>query len=236
MTDEVIFGLDVSRIEADRLALKFIRKDWMEVERALITGKWFDYRFLSPVAATYLFAHEFKKIYRATYKLNVDSERGEHVKPLPEDLFKAPKNVVSGIWRARQVADAMGMPYNVYLGRAYHWSLRYWNHRHLPRPQQLYTDMITDRTAVDWEEIQGARLYYSALPGFKNPLYQSLKAQDDQHEWLFSQMARRGNSVEIVTRMIEEDLIPIEKLQARLDPEVCAGALASAQQNASLAL
>lgn len=228
MTDEVVFGVDISRIDADRLASEFIRKDWIEIERALQTGKWFDYRFMNPTAATYLFAHEFTKAYRNAYKRNIDTIRGEFVTPLPADLFKAKaRSTISGIWRARQVADAMGMPYDVYLSRAYHWGTRFWQQGHLPRAQQIYSELIKDRVAIDWDEYQRSRFYYSSKPHYMTVNYdERVKAQNDHHEHLFEQIARRGNRAALIAQFIYEDLLPIEKINSRLGPELCQESLA----------
>jgi hypothetical protein len=229
MTEE-IFGIDISAMDAARIENRFIRKDWIDIERALMTGKWFDYRFMSPVAATYLFAHEFKKAYKLAYRKNIDTTRGEYVRPLPDDLFdikglttdklKSRKRMISGIWRARQVADAMGVPYDIYLASAFHWTLRYWNQNYLPRPQHLYTDLVTDRTAIDWVEHQKVRFHYSKNPGYTNAKYVDLKVQNDHHEYLFEQIANRGNRPELLAAFIDEDLIPLEKINSRLGSEI----------------
>lgn len=243
MAEEEIFGVDVSALDADRLMNEFIRKDWLEIEVPLAHGKWFDYRFMNPVAATYLFAHEYKKVYRDAYRRNIDTMRGDYVKPLPDDLFrpKRPtahsKAVITWIWRARQVADAMGMPYDIYLQRAYHWLTRYWRRGHLPQPSHLYTDLVTDRTAIDWDEYQRARLYYSKLPAFKNAEFDGrVKAQTDHREWLFSQASLRGNSPDILAHLIDEELLPAQTIYSRLGPEVCQRALANGSGSLSARL
>jgi hypothetical protein len=204
---------------------KFVRKDWADFERALSGGKWFDYRFMSPTAATYLFADEFKKAYRSAFAENIDTPSAQFITPLPENLFDAPRSTISGIWRARQVADAMGMPYDIYLSRAYHWTLRYWRRRHLPRPQQLYSNMVTDRTAVDWEEIQTTRMFYSKNVRFTNAKYVGLKVQNDHHEWLLEQLNNRGNRLDQIVELVNQDLLPAEKIRSRLGEGVYADVL-----------
>lgn len=227
MTDEIVFGLDISRIEADRLADEFIRPEWLDIERILLTGKWFEYRFLSPTAATYLFAHEFTKAYRYAFQRNIDTERGQYVKPLPDDLFKAKQVKINGIWRARQIADAMGMPYAVYLERAYHWGTRFWRQRYLPQPHQIFSDLITNHTAIDWDEYQRNRLYYSTLPQYRTQSYdERVVALNAHHEYLFAQIASRGNQPSLIARFIDEDLLPLAKIDSRLGHDVCQSALA----------
>jgi hypothetical protein len=247
MTDEVI-GLETTGDDAARLMLTFIRSDWIDVEPALFRGKWFDYRFLNPVQATYLYAHYFEKFYRLAFSANIDSATAVFISPLPKgDWFSLPvqadaesdkhfaakikrrKTLISGLWRGRQVADAMGVPYDLYLERAFHWTLRYWQQSHLPRPQHLYSDLVTDRTAIDWEERQGSKLYFSEKAPYKNRAYQCLHSQDAHHEWLFEQAARRGNDPAVLARLIfQEELMPAEKARARIGEEAFDRVLASA--------
>lgn len=46
-------------------------------ERAAAHSKWFDYRFMSALAATTAFYDEYKKQYKATWARNFDLEEAE---------------------------------------------------------------------------------------------------------------------------------------------------------------
>jgi hypothetical protein len=219
MEQAEIYGLATDAKTSLRLMWD-IRKEWQEVERPLYRGKWFDYRFLNPVQATYLYAHHFEKTYRREYRSNISGRAAEYIRIFKnKDVFLEPKAKVSALWRGRQVADAMGMPYDLYLDRAFHWMLRFWNQKHLPRASQLYTDLVTDRTAVDWEARQNDVLIYSKLPQYKNDLYIGTPTQDDHHEWLFGQALRRGNSPRVLAQMLNDNVLPAEKIKARLGDE-----------------
>lgn len=248
---ETIFGLDTGRDEAALIVKRWIKNEWADVEAALYRGKWFDYRFMNPVQATYLYAHEFVKAYKQAFATNIDTETARFVRPLDvERMFVQPepkqdetekefrKRVAShkmrttGIWRGRMVADAMGMPYPIYLDRALHWTLRYWQQRHLPRPQQLYSDLVVDRATIDWEERQQAEFFYSTLPQYKNAAYAEaselianndrfdgaiLHAQNEHHEWILAQCENRQNGHEVLAQMVFHDqVLPLEKVKARL--------------------
>jgi hypothetical protein len=259
---EALFGLETGRDEAARIMNRWIKNEWVQVETALYRGKWFDYRFMNPVQATYLYAHEFVKAYRQAYASNIDTGTAQFVKPLdvekmfvepvmldrqvdePDDKFAkritqhqkkiaAHKMRTVGIWRGRMVADAMGMPYPVYLEFAFHWSLRYWQQRHLPRPQQLYSDLVVERATISWEERQGAEFFYSDMPQYKNCLYREasamiadsdrlegtiLHAQNQHHEWILTQCENRVNGHELLAQMVFHDqVLPLEKVKAHLD-------------------
>jgi hypothetical protein len=249
---EAKFGLDTGRDEAARIMNRWIKNEWVTVETALYRGKWFDYRFMNPVQATYLYAHEFVKAYKQAYATNLDSNTARFVKPLDvERMFVEPepkqdetekefrKRAAShkmrtvGIWRGRMVADAMGMPYPIYLELAFHWTLRYWQQRHLPRPQQLYSDLVVERATIAWEERQQAEFYYSDLPQYKNGLYREasdmiasndrldgtiLHAQNQHHEWILTQCKDRVNGHALLAQMVfHDEVLPLEKVKAELD-------------------
>lgn len=252
---EALFGLDTSSDDAARIMFgrRWIKSDWIAVEAALYRGKWFDYRFLNPVQATYLYAHQFVKAYRQAFATNIDGAAAKHVRPLDvEKLFvepeqaqdETPKNFrkrvashrmrTAGIWRGRMVADAMGMPYDVYLELAFHWTLRYWQQRHLPRPSQLYSDLVVDRATIEWDARQQDQLFYSTLPQYRNEAFAEaselianndrfegtvLHSQNQHHEWILDQcLGERSNGLALLAQVVFRDrVLPIEKVRARLD-------------------
>lgn len=251
MSDEV-FGLDISADDAALLMIKFIRREWIDQEPMLYTGKWFDYRFLNPVQATYLYAHHFTIINQRYYSRGISSARAPHIRLFRDDMFKVKldgltekeksertrrhKMLVSGLWRGRMVADAMGMPYPVYLDRAFDTVLSWWNQRHLPRPTQLYSDLVIDRLSTAWQERKADRVEFSELPQYKNNAYSAivgainarpdmdkciLRSQNDHHEHLFELAGMRGNNPELLARLIWQDqVLPESKVKARVSPEI----------------
>ena len=112
-----------------------------KIEPELYMTKWFDYRVLHPVQATYLFADEYTQAARGYHKRNRDVRAAPFIKPYSgKDLFtlepepelrqitrgknagkfkrdKSPnvaKSVFKALWRARQSADRLGIPYRFY--------------------------------------------------------------------------------------------------------------------------
>jgi len=223
-----IIGLDLEAATYDRLMFTHVRKDWLKHEAILFTGKWFDYRFMNPVAGAYLYAHHFVAIYKRFYRSTIDGKRWEHVRPLKElDLFECPQEQISAIWKGRQVADAMGVPYDVYLELAMEGALKYWQRSHLPRPAQLYSDRICEYVAKEWEKRQSAFLFYSRHKAYRLQYYKELQAQNDHHEWLFQQIEKRGNAgFSLLNDAVENDLLPMSKIKARFGDDVAEKILA----------
>jgi hypothetical protein len=213
-----VFGIDISRDESDRHVFK-MRKDWREFEVALMHTKWFDYRSLTAAQATYLFAHHYRSAFRTMYHKHIDHVRAEYIRALKhEDLFACDAGVVSGIWRARQHADAMCIPYDVYLTDALDTAMNV--HRtHLPRPTQLYTDRIVANVQNRWVQRQRSRLYVAESALYRNQHYRGLPSQNDHHEWLFTQIDLRANRSHWIERFVSDDLLPLSKIKARYGEE-----------------
>lgn len=222
--NETIYGLDLTVELYDDHQFKFVKAKWSSHELGLFGSKWFDYRFLHPTQATYLFAHHFSRIYRAFFAATIDRDAAEHIKPMKhEDLFQCPRDFISGMWRARQHADAIGIPYDLYLRLAFEAVLKYWKRRHLPRPTQLYSDHVVNFVVEQWEKRQEAQLHFGRHVEFRAPNYVGTPAQNDHHEWLFAQIAKRANAPALIARLVYEDeVLPFDKLAGRYDAQIVA--------------
>lgn len=219
--NDTIIGMGRSPDECDRLMFSHVRREWIDYEGALFTSKWFDYRPLNPVDATYLYAHHFKVAYRAAYRCTIDHKAAPNVKPLKkDDLFDCPQIQIAGIWRGRQHADALCMPYNLYIDFAMKARLAYWNRNHLPRPCQLYSEQVVNRVIKQWEDHQRGFLLFGTHSAYKNEAYVGTTAQNDHHEWLFSQIDKRDNGFIPLVNLYTSGLLPIEKITARLGDSV----------------
>jgi hypothetical protein len=216
-----IFGTTLTPHEEIERMFRINRK-WLKHEALLYTGKWFDYRFISPVKATYLYAHELKKTYQVFYKRYMDAARAPYVSPFKgEDFFADAKPMrVSGIWRGRQIADALCMPYDIYLNFAFDSNLKYWNQAYLPRPNTLYSDLVTDRAQKGWKDLIADRLWYSKLPQYQNRNFQGTREQLAHHDWIFAQTEAKFNPPQRLAELIYRDqVLPAEIVAQRLGQE-----------------
>lgn len=153
----------------DLLAIEKINPSLMSIEPDLFHTKWWDYRIIHPVQSTYLFADAYKKAARDYWIVNWDMEAGAKRKPLSGwDCFEKPpiklkkngepyaaqikgvsKTDLQGLWKARQKADSLGMPYSLYCRYAITYAKKgLW--KNIPRPTQLYQTKIPE--AQLWRE------------------------------------------------------------------------------------
>lgn len=229
---EAYLGADDVRsspIEDDIVMHRFItdRRN-VEVEMDLFQSKWFDYRFMTPLQATRTYIQKYDDVYRQHYARNMDATAAKFVKTVSVDgifaglavpessTHKKAKTQFTACWFGRQLADAMGMPYEIFIDLAFNIRLRYWNRAYLPQPQHLYSEMIEERAGDRWKELQAGRLYTSDHPAFIGANYSNLPVQNDYHEWLLSQALTRANPGEILGRFINQDVLPAEKVKARV--------------------
>lgn len=204
-----------------------VNKKLLGFDLELFQTKWFDYRTLTPFAATMHYAEAYQTVYKQIYAAERDYQAAQYIRvPGVAALVSGLRNgdkkhrtIFSGYWRGRQVADALGMPYAVYIEWAFTFRLRRWQQRYLPRPDHLYHEYDVEKIQAKWEELQGSRLWLSEHPAYLNQNYASIPYQDDYHEWLFKQANLRGNPLYFLGRFIQDDILPIEKARARLDED-----------------
>lgn len=215
---EAIFGIDLS-LEACHDIMFALPDEMTEPERWLMTSKWFDYRFMHPVHATYLFTDAYRRVYKQMYATTFDREKAEYVKGIKaEDPFDLSKRNTdrAGLWKARQMADGLGMPYDLYIAVAMTWSLRKCRKDYLPRPTHLYNFDLLTAVSDTWKDRQTGILYVAKDQRFKNERYQASPIQDAHHEWLLEQVSKRSNIIYALKGLIyDEQVLPAEKAQAR---------------------
>lgn len=213
--------------EVEAFIFQHIPKGVLGVDLQLFTAKWFDYRHMTAFDATSHYIETYGTVYRRFYRREVDRERAEHLKvdTMPiligrinadDDKSTELKRRLTSYWRGRQVADALGMPYEVYIEEAFTARLRYWNQRYLPKPGHLYDDRVIDLVQKRWEEIQDAVMMMSDHPAYRAQNYVGAAQQNDYHEWLFTQLGRRNNDPVRFAELINDNALPYEKVQSRL--------------------
>lgn len=210
-----------------------IDRKWRDFEVALYTTKWFDYRFLHPVQATMRYVEAYVPVYRRVYAESVNSRAAPYIPVFKGDFFSLDAATKTGLWRGRQIADAIGMPYSEYIDTSFRLTLKYWNQRFLPRPCHLYSTDVIEKTVAHWVKLQEARSYVSEEPEYLTDAYQGFPIQNDHHEWILEQAGKRANSTVFLDRMVNERrLLPIDKVEVRFGADIADQIRASASVNA----
>ena len=161
------------------------RKD-LALEQKLYSTKWFDYRFISPLKATEQFYDQFRNRFRQQYKKNIDIFEGEMKTGVSAKGLLNRGREFTTVWKARQFADELGVPYNIFLGAAFELFERAgWSR--LPHCNQLYGEKNRERIrcAVEkrWRETLDDRFTVSMEPQYRDESFQNFSGQLAHREW-----------------------------------------------------
>jgi len=214
---------------------------WPDKERKreveLFQSKWFDYRTLHAAHATYLFSHIFTTEIRAIMRAHFNdaparvSATGKVLDWNPikaGDVFEAPaaarnvgywKRKVIGLIRARQQADADGIPYEVFIGAAlkhfYFGAGTYVLQRAdqgggrtlMVAPNLLYGDDCLAAIRAAWLGDIGMRVQAAKHPRYKVVNDDGHPDHAEHRDWLRQQLEHRGVQDWAAARLVTSGLL-----------------------------
>ena len=205
-----------SVLTCDLLASQHVAAKDLAKEPELMSSCWWEYRGLHPTRRTFIFAEVYANMTKryhgkywdyvlSTYKMGFSGQGPEKIFPSAlddEKKTKRKKMVLTGMWRARQTADELGISYSIYVSSCFeHASANGW--KNLPRPSQLYSDKMK-MVALD----EQAKELLRYTPDFTNPgLMAGSKApfKADFDKWLYELgLLKRYDKAMTYTRMVEQ--------------------------------
>lgn len=132
-------GLALRPERYDMLTVEHIPAKYWQSESSLYESKWWDYRPMHPMQATYHFVAAYKDAYKRAYARRHDSEYAKWLKVFAKDDFlEGASSTRTALWLARQKADEIGCPYSYFCSKAMHYAERR-DWAMLPRPQAMYS-------------------------------------------------------------------------------------------------
>jgi hypothetical protein len=169
---EEFFGSDLCDLDCEALMIEKFGvgerafKAHFKLELSLFQTKWFDYRLMHPVTATYLYAHEFVKSYRRYYAMTIDCGKARYVKGYSGKDPWLIKNAMMFV-KGRRQADKLGTPYDFYINAAYEFLyVKKW--KHLPRPCHLYAEDVIEFVDNKWREYSRSALMLAESDFFRD--------------------------------------------------------------------
>lgn len=225
------FGDTLNRKQLELRALK-IDPMHRTNEAALISSRWFDYAPLLPAQATCLFAHHYKAQVKRWCEAHVDIHSAKDARAFtPDDIFMS--RDMTAMWLARQVPDALGIPYD--------FSLRFANERALnrlfsrfPRPNQLYGEEFELDLRDAWKAYLAYTLRFSNLPQFKASAFTGSINQRRHLAFVLEQVASRPlPHHNLLGRMFNENVLSPQLVANTFDSRVIAQATEVAAMLAS---
>jgi hypothetical protein len=190
-------------IRNNRLAALKTSKAQAMRERDLNNTKWFDYRFISPMEATEIFASAYQEQFKYEYARCIDTEASAGKTGTRNRKWNSNSREFASFWNARQFADEIGLPYWFFNHYAMALLMR-WGWKHIPRANQLYgpsvRDAITKELRATWLEWTEARFVVSKLKHYLPENFRGSPEQLAHRDWVVSQIRRRHASPESIGR------------------------------------
>ncbi|GJE78253.1 hypothetical protein [Methylorubrum suomiense] len=182
--------------------------------------KWFDYRFISAVQATELFYETYIHLYREAFRRNFDAGTATLKRAVPARGLWGNPGEFSAAWRARQVADGFGMPYDFFIRECMEAAFRRGITR-VPRPNQLYNLLSMPHLQERWEERRRALPLFSELPQYRVGAFCGLPAQIEHQQWVIDSLkARHARPFAIAQACFVDRLFTFDRAKAEFDPYV----------------
>lgn len=210
----------------EKLTMKALASRCSELiplEPRLTRAKWFDYRFMHPGRATCLYAHYYREIYRRLTERHLDRSRAAFVRGAREDIFGSPE--LLPFWRGRQFADALGIPYQLYIELAMTYALRQRKMDRLPRPAQLFGDRMIEELQAQWLERRKSRVFVAQDPRYLLENYRGDPAQIAHQEWIMDQAQLRERPEILLGQFLyKQPMLHEERVATRFGTEMPAKA------------
>jgi hypothetical protein len=188
------YGSELDFESCEIITLQCIDARLLRAEPALYERKWFDYRQLHPVQATYLMVHFYNRAYGDFLGVAVDRKRRFTAAIKGRDFMLARDR--RSFWRLRQKIDELGIRYDFFLRHAMNWLLANgWSKgcKQAPRPQHLLGDELIIDVANAWARECRASIQFCESPRFAADAWVGAPDQIAYERWLVDQISRRAH-------------------------------------------
>lgn len=200
-----------------------ISREQGALEREVAQTKWFDYRFLSPLDATGLFAQKYHEVFRWKWGIYFATIEGPKKQAIRKGNWQSSRREFTSFWNARQFADLLGVPYEFFCEHAIEVLMRKgWTT--IPRPNQLYPSSaisrIIERVQQAWQEhCSDVTFMMSDLPQYHLSNFIGEPAQSLHQDWIVDQIRlRHGRPRTIAAACIQAGVLPIHRAHFEFGP------------------
>lgn len=143
-----------------RLARERMVSELLHDEAELACTTWLAYRYLTAFERTELFTREYEVIYRRLHGQYVDVTAADGMRPIHPEFVQNDAAEMTSLWKARQAADLLGVPYPIFLRVSMNAAVEHRRYKHVPRPNQLCQQWQIEAVEGAWEaEKQTVQLF-----------------------------------------------------------------------------
>lgn len=222
------FGSNLGFLNYEVLTIQHINYKESRIEPALMETKWFDYRRLHPMQATYYFVKCYNDAYRDFYRKAINAEAAPFVRGIKEHDFLDAKEKMT-FWRLRQNCDKVGLPYDFFLRFAMsrHHRVIGDGKVYAPRPTMFVkNEELFAEAMIAWEEQCAATLQIATDSYYRTSQYTGSRDQQAHEAFVIEQIARRRvPHYALHAAMYLYDVVRIEEALRRFDEQTVAMAI-----------
>ncbi|MCL2874799.1 MAG: hypothetical protein FWF12_00595 [Betaproteobacteria bacterium] len=223
------YGGNLGFLNYEVLTIGHIPHKDLKCEPDLMASKWFDYRRLHPMQATYYFIKCYNNAYREFYRKAVDADRAPFVRGIKDHDFLTGKEKLT-FWRLRQNCDRVGLPYDFFLRFAMHRHMRLivcGKKIYAPRPAMFVKneDLFAD-AMIAWEDARKASLRVATDPYYQVSNYTGSGDQEAHEAFVIEQIKERPiKHYALHSAMYFYDVVRIEEALRCFDVRVVDSAI-----------
>lgn len=187
------YGGNLGILNYEILTIQNFKHKETRTESELMASKWFDYRRLHPLQATYYFVKCYNDAYRDFYRKAVNADAAPFVRGIKDhDFLKAKEKTT--FWRLRQVCDSVGLPYDFFLRFAMgrHNRIIGDGKVYAPRPTAFVkNDELFADAMLEWEGSLLASMRVAKDPYYRVSNFVGGRDQIDHEAFVIRQIANR---------------------------------------------
>lgn len=139
------------------LTREIIAPEILDLEPDLATTRWVAYGYLSPLECTELFCGAYLKSYRHFFGKFYDASAVDDLAPVDPRLLRNDEREITCLWKARQAADKLGMPYSTYISAVMADANGHAGRKRVPRPNQMYGEKQIGVARKEWAKWESTR-------------------------------------------------------------------------------
>lgn len=222
------YGGNLGFLNYEILTIQHIPHADLKREVGLMDAKWFDYRRLHPMQATYYLVRCYNDAYQAFVRKAIDAAKAPFMRGIKDHDFLNSKEKMT-FWRLRQNLDQYGLPYDFFLTFAMGWHYRTVANGKIyaPRPnhfvknEELFADAI-----LAWEEQCKTSLRISSDPYYRASNFTGSKDQIAHEAFVIGQIKqRRLPQYSLHAAMYLFDVVRIEEALRQFDQRIVDSAI-----------
>lgn len=207
------------------LMINHIPQKERKIEAELMMTKWFDYRIMHPMYATYYFYHLYVKEFQAFWRKAINYETASFIFPFKGDArlnFLKAREALS-IYRLRQKADMLGIRYDFFLKTAFNKIHRMQAGGRIipPRPAMFNNEDLLAEVHNEWLAMCKASLQIANSPYFRVVNFDNSLMQREHERFVMAQVAQRTIPYySLSSCLYDYEVVSIEAVLQKFDEQV----------------